>query len=257
MQTPRIGVLPGLLAALVLTTVVACGGDKKDGASAAKTAPKTAPVAETKTDDVKSVADGAAAGSGGAGSGQPGSGGSGAAGSGGTGRGQSAASASGGTAAGTGGGQAGADAGASSTGGADGADSTGGGPDVPALLKELKSRRTRDKRATAIIAELEAAEVETMELAKALTARGKALFASPERATAMFELALDKDPKIPDPAFELAKQAAMLGESELEEAKKWLKVVHERKGKKFLKQIEFDPMWEILKDDPDVRAMLR
>jgi hypothetical protein len=82
-----------------------------------------------------------------------------------------------------------------------------------------------------------------------------ALFADPERAKAFFELASEKDPKYADPAFNLAKQAAVVGE--LDEAKKWLTIVHERKGKKLLKQIDFDPMWEILKDDPDVRALLK
>ncbi len=105
------------------------------------------------------------------------------------------------------------------------------------------------------MAELEAAEVETIDIAKALTSRGKALHSSPERAKALYELALEKDPKYPDPAFELAKQAAMLGE--LDEAKTWLKTVKERKGKKLLRQIDFDPMWEILKDDPEVRALLK
>ena len=45
---------------------------------------------------------------------------------------------------------------------------------------------------------------------------------------------------------------------ELEDAKKWLSETRKRKrGKRLLQQIDFDPMWEILKDDPDVRALLK
>lgn len=250
MQIPRLGVLPGLCAALVLTTTLACGGDKKDGASAGKVDAKT-PSAEGKTDEVEApAADGA--GSGGAGSGQAGEAGgsSGAAGSGAAA--DAGADSSGAAGSGSGGEAADADGGATT---GEPAEGTDGGPDSAALLKELKKKRTKDARVTEIIAQLEAAEVETIELAKALTARGKALHATPERAKAMFELALEKDAQYPDPAFELAKQAAVLGE--LDEAKKWLGIVRDRKGKKLLKQIEFDPMWEILKDDPDVRAMLK
>ncbi len=163
----------------------------------------------------------------------------------------------GGTAAGSGG--AGGSGGAASADEA-GADETAGGtagdaPDPKALLKEVQRRRTKDARAQEALTEAEAAGATPADLAKAANARGKALHASPERAKVFFELALDKDPKFAEPAFNLAKQAAVTGD--LDEAKKWLKITHERKGKKLLKQIEYDQTWEILKDDPDVRALLK
>ena len=141
------------------------------------------------------------------------------------------------------------------TGGDETAGETGGTVDVAALVKEIKSKKTKDARVTAAVAEAEAGGADPVELAKALVARGQALFEEPDRAKPFFELANEKDPKSPNAAFELAKQGALVGD--VDETKKWLTVVSERKGKKLLKRIEFDPMWEIVKDDPDVRAMLK
>lgn len=242
MQTPRMCVLPGWLAPLApLVLAFACGGSKEGASDGKADAQTPAPTVDAKApSDVKAEPDPAAAGSGEAGSG-PGEAGSGEAGP------PPGADASGGT------------TGADATGGSGGedtaGDTTGGGVDPKALIKEIKNKRTKDARAQAAVAEAEAAGVEPAELAKALNARGEALHASPERAKTWFQLALEKDAKDPKPAWNLAKQAAVVGE--LDEAKKWLAVVKERKGKKLLKQIEFDPMWEILKDDPDVRALLR
>jgi tetratricopeptide (TPR) repeat protein len=253
MQTPRTGTLPGLLATLVLSSVtLACGGASKDGASEDKTAAKAPPAADTKANDVEApAADGAAASAEGGAVPPPVAGDE----TGGTGPGPGA------TASGPPPGVSGPPAAADDTGGS-GADETAGGStggaaavDVPALLKEIKSKKTKDARAQEALAEAEAAGAEPADVAKALNARGLALFADPERAKTFFELASEKDPKYPDAAFNLAKQAAVVGE--LDEAKKWLTIVKERKGKKLLKQIDFDPMWEILKDDPDVRALLR
>ncbi|MCX4242146.1 hypothetical protein [Paraliomyxa miuraensis] len=252
MQTSRKRVLPGVLSVLVLSILpLACGGSSKDATSDGKAEAKAPPADDGKALDVKAVDDPAAASGDGAGGSEAG----GPAGDGG----------SGGTAGGPGtGGTSGADAGAGSdgagadeTGGSGGEPTggTGGGVDLKALLKEIKSKKTKDARLQAAIVEAEGAGVETLELAKSINSRGEALHATPERAKAMFELALEKDATYPNPAFNLAKQAAVLGE--LDEAKKWLTVVKERKGSKLLKQIEFDPMWEILKDDPDVRALLK
>lgn len=241
MQTPRMRVLPGWLAPLVFA--LACGGSKEGASDGKADAQTPTPTVDADTPpDVKADPDPAAAGSGEAGSG-PGEAGSGEAGP------PPGADASGGTTGGDGSGEA------TGGGGDTAGDTTGGGVDPKALIKEIKNKRTKDARAQAAVAEAEAAGVEPAELAKALNARGEALHASPERAKTWFELALEKDAKDPKPAWNLAKQAAVVGE--LDEAKKWLAVVKERKGKKLLKQIEFDPMWEILKDDPDVRALLR
>jgi hypothetical protein len=253
MQTPlRVGALPRSIALLLLATVpLACGG-AKDGESGtpAEAEAKTPAPADVKATDVKSAdtaappadtaappadtaappadtaappADTAAA---------------------------PTTAASGPPPAGTSGADDGGSTGADETAG-----ETGAAVDVEALLKEIKSKKTKDARVQTAVAEAEAGGADPVALAKALVTRGQALFDDPERAKPYFELANDKDPKSPNAAFELAKQAALVGD--VDEAKKWLAVVHERKGKKLLKRIEFDPMWEIVKDDPDVRAMLK
>ena len=70
-----------------------------------------------------------------------------------------------------------------------------------------------------MLAEAEEAGAEALDLAKAANARGEALFATPDRAKAFFEWAHEKDPSYPVPAFNLAKQAATLGE--LDEAARY------------------------------------
>jgi hypothetical protein len=131
----------------------------------------------------------------------------------------------------------------------------GGGaaaPDPATLIAEVKNKKTKDDRALAALTEAETAGAKPKDLARAAKARGDALFDAPDRAKPFFEWANEKDPKYPDAAFALAKQAVVLGE--LEETKKWLRIVHERKGKKLLQQLAFDPMWEIVKDDPEVKG---
>lgn len=126
---------------------------------------------------------------------------------------------------------------------------------VPGLLKEAKSKRTKDDRALAALAEAEKAGATPTDLAKAANARGLALHASPERAKTFFEWAAEKDPKYADPVFNIAKQFAMLGDVPM--VKEYLTKTRERGGKRLLRQIEFDPMWEIVKDDPEVRKLLK
>lgn len=126
--------------------------------------------------------------------------------------------------------------------------------DPKALLDEAKKKKTSDERAMEALTEAEAAGAKPLELAKAANARGEALHADPERAAKFYQWAADKDPKYPVPVFNLAKQAAVKGE--VDEVKKHLTEVKARGGKKLLGQIEFDPMWEIVKDDPAVRALL-
>lgn len=132
-----------------------------------------------------------------------------------------------------------------------------GGPaaaDPAALQTEIKGKKTTDERALAALAELEATGAKLRDVAKAANARGEKLFDAPDRAKTFFEWAAAKDPKYPDPVFNLAKQAATTGE--VETTRDYLKQVKERGGKKLLSQIDFDPMWEIVKDDPEVRKLL-
>lgn len=136
-----------------------------------------------------------------------------------------------------------------------GEESTGAaGPDKKALLAEIAKKKTTDERATEALTEAETAGATEKELARAAHKRGTALFATPDRAKTFFEYALDKDKKYPDPAFELAKQELNTGE--LDAAKAHLEEVKKRGGKKLLGQIDYDPMWDVLKDDPDVRALI-
>jgi hypothetical protein len=139
--------------------------------------------------------------------------------------------------------------------GGSGGDDAKAAADPKTLLTEVKSKKTKDDRALAALGEAEAAGAEAKDLAKAANARGLALHATPDRAKTFFQWALDKDPKAADPAFNLAKQAAVLGE--VDETKKWLTETKNRGGKKLIAQIEYDPMWEIVKDDPDVKALLQ
>ncbi len=159
-----------------------------------------------------------------------------------------------GAAEGEGEGEAEAEAGAAEAeaGAAEGEAAEAGAPDAAALMAEAKNKKTKDDRALAALAEAEAAGAKPNALAKAAKARGDALHDAPDRAKTFYEWANEKDPKYPDAAFALAKQAVNLGE--IEETKKWLKIVHERKGKKLLQQLSFDPMWEIVADDPEVKG---
>jgi len=157
------------------------------------------------------------------------------------------------------------EAAATATAGAEGgaaAAATAGDPAAPAvdktkLLTDAKSKKTSDAKAKKALEEAEAAGATVRELAEASNERGVALLGSgePERATAAFEWARDKDPTYPDPSFNLAKQTAMAGE--IPETVKHLQEVHKRGGKKLLKQVGFDPTFEIVKDDPEVAKIIK
>ncbi len=131
------------------------------------------------------------------------------------------------------------------------------GADKTKLLADAKSKKTSDAKAKKALEDAEAAGATVRELAEASNERGVALLGSgePERATAAFEWARDKDPTYPDASFNLAKQTAMAGE--IPETVKHLQEVHKRGGKKLLKQVGFDPTFEIVKDDPDVQKIIK
>ncbi|MBA3546968.1 MAG: hypothetical protein H0T76_10835 [Nannocystis sp.] len=125
------------------------------------------------------------------------------------------------------------------------------------LLTDAKSKKTSDAKAKKALEEAEAAGATVRELAEASNERGVALLGAgePERATSAFEWARDKDPTYPDASFNLAKQTAMAGE--IPETVKHLQEVHKRGGKKLLKQVGFDPTFEIVKDDPEVQKIAK
>lgn len=129
------------------------------------------------------------------------------------------------------------------------------GKDSAALIKEARTTKTTDERAVAALAEAETAGATIKELARAAKARGDYLYKSPDRAKVFYEWSAAKDENYADPVFALAKQKAVTGD--VDDVVKFLKQVAERKGgKKLLEQIDFDPTWDIVKDDPDVRALL-
>lgn len=137
---------------------------------------------------------------------------------------------------------------------ADAAEADAPEDNVKAILKEIKDRRTSDERARQALAEAESAGAKPSTLAQAAFERGKALHAEPARAAAFYEWAAKKDKQYPDPVFELAKQAVV--EGEIGKTIELLKDTKARGGTKLLQQIEFDPTWEIVKDEAEVRSLL-
>ncbi len=140
--------------------------------------------------------------------------------------------------------------------GADAEADDGGTPavDPAALRKEIANAKTTDARALEALAELETTGAKLRDVAKAANTRGEKLFATPDRAKIFFEWAADKDKKFPEPVFNLAKQSANGGD--VDATRELLTQVKARGGKKLLTQVDFDPMWEIVKDDPEVRKLL-
>jgi TPR repeat protein len=123
-----------------------------------------------------------------------------------------------------------------------------------ALLAEVRAKKTSDERALSALGEAATAGADAKTLAKAANARGESLHAEPERARKFFEWAAEKDPSDAASCFGLARLAVVTGD--VATTRDWLVKVKERGGKKLLKQIDFDPMWEIVKDDPEVRKLL-
>jgi len=126
------------------------------------------------------------------------------------------------------------------------------------LLSEAKNVKTTDGRATKALDEAEKAGATATELATAANARGQAIMGDAERASKLFQWARDKDPKFAEASFNLAKLAALTGD--VEAARAHLQEVAKRAGKhakKLLKQVEYDPIFEPVKDDPEIQKLLR
>jgi hypothetical protein len=128
--------------------------------------------------------------------------------------------------------------------------------EIAKLLKSVRSKRTSDAKADKALADAEGLGAEARELAEAANDRGDALFGEEgDRATKYFEWARDKDTSYPDPSFNLAKITVLSGNvpgtiAHLEEVKK-------RGGKKLLKTVGYDPLFEVVKDDKTVQALIR
>jgi len=127
--------------------------------------------------------------------------------------------------------------------------------DKAKLIEDAKKPKTSDAKAKKALEDAEKAGATARELAEAANARGEALFDDADRAAAFFTWARDKDPTYPEPVFNLAKQSANAGE--IPATIELLKEVHKRGGKKLLKQVGFDPTFEIVKDDAEVQKLLK
>lgn len=127
--------------------------------------------------------------------------------------------------------------------------------DKSVFLEEAKSTKTADARAFEALEEAETLGATAQEVAKVANQRGEKLFGKDDRAQPFFEWARDKDPKNPQPSFNLAKITALQGD--VEQTLAHLEEVQKRGGKKLLKNAEFDPMFEVVKDDPKFQSMLR
>ncbi|HGG57322.1 MAG TPA: hypothetical protein ENK31_05955 [Nannocystis exedens] len=126
---------------------------------------------------------------------------------------------------------------------------------IAALLKTAARKRTSDSKAEKALAEAEELGAEPRELAEAANSRGEALFGERDRAIQFFEWARDKDEKYPDPSFNLAKIEVLAGNvpatiAHLQEVKK-------RGGRKLLKTVGYDPLFEVVKDDRTVQKLIR
>lgn len=126
---------------------------------------------------------------------------------------------------------------------------------IETLLDEVTNKRTKDDRALAALEEAKGLGAEPKDLAKAANKRGEKLLVTPDRATQFFEWAAAADPKYPNATFNLAKLAANTGD--IPKVKELLTEVKARGGKKLLQQIEFDPSFALVADDPEVLSLLR
>ncbi len=126
---------------------------------------------------------------------------------------------------------------------------------IAALLKSVRSKRTSDAKADKALAEAEEQGAELRDLAEAANDRGEALMGERDRAIKYFEWARDKDAKYPDASFNLAKIEVLAGNvpgtvAHLEE-------VNKRGGRKLLKTVGYDPLFEVVKDDRTVQKLIR
>ncbi|MCA8965638.1 MAG: hypothetical protein KDC48_12210 [Planctomycetes bacterium] len=128
--------------------------------------------------------------------------------------------------------------------------------EIASLLKTVSNKRTSDAKADKALADAEGLGAEVRALAEAANDRGDALLGEEgDRSTKYFEWARDKDTSYPDPSFNLAKMTVLSGDvpgtiAHLEEVKK-------RGGKKLLKTVGYDPLFEVVKDDKKVQALIR
>lgn len=125
-----------------------------------------------------------------------------------------------------------------------------------AMMAKVKSLKVSDKAAMRYLEQSkEKPDSTPKDRALAANSRGEKLFAQPERAEAFFRWAQEHYPRHPLPAFNRAKIAAIRGE--IDQVKAHLKTVKERRGRKLLGKVGFDPTFALVHDDPEVRSLIR
>lgn len=124
-----------------------------------------------------------------------------------------------------------------------------------AMLARVVSLKSSDATALKYLAKAQEQETTAKQRALAANARGEKLFSSPARADRFFAWAQDHYTKHPLPPYNRAKLAAIRGE--IDEVKRHLKTVKERRGRKLLNKVGFDPTFALVHDDPEVRSLIR
>lgn len=123
------------------------------------------------------------------------------------------------------------------------------------LLARVASLKSSDAAALKYLAKAQDKDTTAKQRALAANSRGEKLFSSPTRADRFFAWAQDHYPKHPLPPFNRAKLAAIRGE--IDEVKRHLQTVKERRGRKLLSKVGFDPTFALVHDDPEVRSLIR
>lgn len=124
------------------------------------------------------------------------------------------------------------------------------------MMAKIQSLRTTDKQALDLLAQAQTRKDSSAKSrALAANARGEKLFTQPERAERFFTWAQTHYQKHPLAPYNRAKLAAIRGD--IAQVKAHLNVVKERRGKKLLSKVSFDPTFALVHDDPEVRSLIR
>lgn len=142
----------------------------------------------------------------------------------------------------------------------DGAEGANGEPEVDLAAAAKDAAKDLKRPDDEVFAALDAARTSETKipariLSRAALLRAKKLHGEPERADRLLRWVVEHDKRNGEAPFLIAKAAALQGD--VPTVIEWLTMSKERGGKKYIQQVEFDPMWEIVKDAPEVRALLK
>ena len=127
--------------------------------------------------------------------------------------------------------------------------------DVASLLKQVRSTKTSDIKAKAALETAKKAQAKPADLVAASVARAEQLLGTPDRAVVFLDWAEAQGTKSAEVPFTLAKLAAMAGE--VSDCKTQLQAVKDRGGKALLKKVGFDPIFNVVADDPEIRMLIK